>query len=48
MTYPEMRRKLAVLGCSFQLQADGSHEMWVNPTNGRRTLILSTTTKAPG
>ncbi len=37
MTYREMRRKLEILGCRFQRQTDGSHEMWVNPANGRRT-----------
>ena len=35
MTYRELRRKLEVPGCRFQRQADGSHEMWVNPANGR-------------
>ena len=39
MTYREMRRKLEILGCRFQRQADGSHELWVNPANGRRTPI---------
>ena len=39
MTCREMRRKLEVLGCRFQRQADGSHELWVNPANGRRTPI---------
>ena len=39
MTYREMRRKLEILGCRFQRQADGSHELWVNPSNGRRTPI---------
>ena len=47
MTCREMRRKLEILGCMSQRQAEGSHEMWVNPANGRRTLILSTITKAP-
>ncbi len=39
MTYRELRRKLETLGCRFQRNADGSHEMWVNPANGRRTPI---------
>ncbi len=39
MTYRELREKLETLGCIFQRQADGSHEMWLNPTNGRRTPI---------
>ena len=39
MTYSELRRKLEALGCTFYRQADGSHEMWVNPENGRRTPI---------
>ncbi|MDE2801613.1 MAG: type II toxin-antitoxin system HicA family toxin [Chloroflexota bacterium] len=39
MTYRELRRKLEKLGCRFQRQADGSHEMWINPANGLRTPI---------
>ena len=39
MTYREIRRKLEILGCRFQRQADESHELWVNPANGRRTPI---------
>ena len=39
MTYRELRRKLESLGCKFQRQADGSHEIRVNPANGRRTPI---------
>ena len=37
MTYGELRRKLEALGCRFQRQADGSHEIWMNPGNGQRT-----------
>ena len=40
MTYRELHRKLESLGCRFQRQADGSHEIWVNPANGRRSPIL--------
>ena len=39
MTYRELRRKLEVPGCRFRRQADGFHEMWVNPANGRRAII---------
>ena len=39
MTYRELRTKLETLGCRFRRQADGSHEMWVNPANGRRAII---------
>ena len=39
MTYRELRRKLETLGCRFQRQADGSHEIWINPGNGQRTPI---------
>ena len=39
MTYRELRRKLENLGCRFRRQADGSHEMWINPSNGRRAII---------
>ena len=39
MTYGELRRKLESLGCWYYRQADGSHEMWINPINGRRSPI---------
>ena len=39
MTYDELRRKLERLGCRFQRQGRGSHEIWLNPANGRRTPI---------
>ena len=39
MTYGELRAKLESLGCRFRRRADGSHEMWVNPANGRRAII---------
>ena len=39
MTYREIRGKLESLGCIYYRQADGSHEMWANPANGRRTPI---------
>ncbi len=39
MTYEELRRKLESLGCSFQRQGRGSHEIWLNPSNGLRTPI---------
>ncbi len=39
LTYGELRRKLESLGGTFQRQGRGSHEMWLNPTNGRRTPI---------
>ena len=35
MTYREMRRKLEILGCRFQRQADGSHELVGEP--GKRS-----------
>ena len=35
MTY----RKLERLGCVFERQGSGSHEIWLNPANGRRTSI---------
>ena len=40
MTYRELRRKLESLGCRFERQADGSHEICVNPANSQRTPIL--------
>ena len=39
MSYEELRRKLENLGCKFQRQGRGSHEVWVNPANGQRTPI---------
>ena len=39
MTYRELPRKLESLGCRFQRQADGSHEIWMNPVNGRKSPI---------
>lgn len=39
MTYRELRRKLERLGCRFDRQASGSHEIWLNPTNERETPI---------
>ena len=39
LTYGELRRKLESLGCRFQRQGRGSHEIWINPANGRRTPI---------
>ncbi|MXZ92654.1 MAG: type II toxin-antitoxin system HicA family toxin [Chloroflexi bacterium] len=39
MTYGELRRKLENLGCVFQRQGRGSHEIWVNPANGRLTPV---------
>ena len=39
MTYRELRRKLEQPGCVFDRQASGSHEMWLNPSNGRETPI---------
>ena len=39
MTYRQLRRKLERLGCIFERQGSGSHEIWLNPANGRRTTI---------
>ncbi len=39
MTYRQLRRKLESLGCMFERQGSGSHEIWLNPANGRRTSI---------
>ena len=38
MTYGELKRRLRRVGVRFLKQAKG-HEVWVNPGNGRRTLI---------
>jgi predicted RNA binding protein YcfA (HicA-like mRNA interferase family) len=39
MSYRELRRRLEQLGCIFERQGGGSHEIWLNPANGRRTTI---------
>ncbi len=39
MTYRELARKLTRLGCFFERQAGGSHEIWVNPANNRETTV---------
>ena len=39
MTYRELTRKLRALGCEFDRQSRGSHEIWRNPANGGRTTI---------
>jgi predicted RNA binding protein YcfA (HicA-like mRNA interferase family) len=27
------------MGCKFERQAKGSHELWINPQNGKKTVI---------
>ncbi len=39
MTYRELARKLRALGCEFDRQSRGSHEIWRNPVSGARTTI---------
>ncbi|MCY3657291.1 MAG: type II toxin-antitoxin system HicA family toxin [Chloroflexota bacterium] len=39
MRYRELTRKLRALGCEFDRQSRGSHEIWRNPSNGARTTI---------
>jgi predicted RNA binding protein YcfA (HicA-like mRNA interferase family) len=39
MRYRELTRKLRRLGCEFDRQARGDHEVWINPGNRRRTTI---------
>lgn len=39
MNYREFTRKLRRLGCEFERQAKGSHEIWINPQNGKTTAI---------
>ena len=39
MTYRELTRKLRRLGCIFDRQAGGSHEIWLNLSNDRETTI---------
>ena len=39
MTYRELTRKLRRLGCSFDRQGRGDHEIWINPTTHSRATI---------
>ena len=39
MTSRELTRKLRRLGCAFERQAGGSHEIWVNLANDQETTI---------
>lgn len=39
MTYRQLTRKLSHLGCAFERQAAGSHEVWYNPATGGRTTV---------
>ena len=39
MTYRELTRKLRRLGCEFDRQGRGSHEVWRNPATRSRTAI---------
>ena len=39
MTYRELTRKLRRLGCEFDRQGRGSHEIWRNPAARSRTTI---------
>lgn len=38
MKYNELKRKLMKAGC-FPLHAGSRHEKWLNPANGRITII---------
>jgi predicted RNA binding protein YcfA (HicA-like mRNA interferase family) len=39
MRYRELTRKLRRLGCEFDRQARGDHEVWFNPVNRQRTTV---------
>lgn len=39
MTYRQLTRKLRELGCRYDRQAKGSHEIWINPVTRARTSI---------
>jgi predicted RNA binding protein YcfA (HicA-like mRNA interferase family) len=39
VTYRQLTRKLRRLGCEFDRQARGDHEVWINPATGGRTTI---------
>ena len=39
MTYRVLARKLRRLGCEFDRQARGDHEVWINPVTGGRSTV---------
>ena len=39
MTYRELTRKLRRLGCQFDRQGRGDHEIWINGDSGAMTTI---------
>ncbi|MCH8870728.1 MAG: type II toxin-antitoxin system HicA family toxin [Chloroflexi bacterium] len=39
MNYRELTRKLQRLGCEFERQAKGDHEIWINTITRARTTI---------
>lgn len=39
MNYRQVTRKLKRLGCEFDHQGKGSHEIWVNPSTKDETTI---------
>ena len=39
MTHREITRKLRRLGCEFDRQGGSDHEIWINPSNRRRTTV---------
>ena len=41
MKYRELTRKLRKLGCQFDRQGKGSHEIWINLQTGEETTIPS-------
>lgn len=39
MNYRQLTRRLRQLGCEFERQAAGSHEIWWNPATQKFTVI---------
>ena len=39
MNHRQVTRKLRTLGCYFDHQDRGSHEIWVNPVNEEETTV---------
>lgn len=39
MTYRELTRKLRRIGCEFDRQGRGDHEIWINTNSRARTSI---------
>ena len=39
MRYRDLTKRLAKMGCEFERQGKGSHEIWVNPKTNKKAVI---------